>query len=70
MLLRFLTIYSHSSGGDGTDPLNGVTPDTTTSSNTWVAGYAFNADDTAAADKPITSEISRVGSSAAHDSPE
>lgn len=43
------TIYSHGFGGLATDTLNGVTPDTTTGANTWVASSAFNADGSAAA---------------------
>lgn len=42
------TIYSHGFGGLDTDPLNGVTPDTTTGGATWTASTAWNADGTAA----------------------
>jgi len=42
------TIYAHSFGGDGADPLDGVTPDTTTAGATWAASSDINADGTIA----------------------
>ena len=42
------TVYSHSFAGDGSDPLNGVTPDTTTAGAAWTASSAINADGTIA----------------------
>ena len=42
------TVYSHDFGGDAADPLNGVTPDTTTAGAAWTASSAINADGTIA----------------------